>query len=179
MKRTLGQRILRGTANALLAVLPLACQSAPEEPDPTWREAEIEAPSERVLWKVALGALDRMGWPLAAGLDPSAGVAATGWKSDLHPFKGQGFRTLAELQIEPVASGRWRVRARVKKQVNDSLVKPLDARYADWKWTADDPALAAILIQHIQSELGIELEFDQASDGPRADPGSRSEPPTR
>ncbi len=146
-----------------LAVLLLgftACSSTPREPDPSWQQGPVQAPSDRVLWKVSLLSLQKMGFPLAGGLDPSSMVAESGWRNHLAPFSGDGFRVMAEVHMDPLGPGEWDVRTRVKKQRNMSIVKPLDARYAEWEWVADDVTAARVLLQHIRTflEPGIELK---------------------
>jgi len=148
---------------ALLAFLTLApvvaCRSKPSEPEPIWRKSEVVAASDRVLWKVTLLALERQGYPLAGGLDPSSLEVTTGWKMNLAPFSKEGFRRRAEVRMEPAGPGRWRIQARVKRQVNKSLAKPLDPQYADWEWVDEDVEAATILIQHIRARLAPDIEL--------------------
>ena len=98
-----------------------------------------------------------MGFPLGAGLDPSSMEAETGWKVDLHPFKGEGRRTMAVVHMDPRERGVWTVEARVKRQRNQELARPLDPRYADWEWEEDDVEAAAIFLQHLRSALGATI----------------------
>ena len=90
----------------LLLPLAAACSSASSGPEPVWQRDEVPAASDRVLWKIALLALDKQGYPLASGLDPSAMVVTTGWKTQLAPFSGEGFRTRAEVRIPGEPSAR-------------------------------------------------------------------------
>lgn len=181
MKKTLNRLALP----LVLAAAALAsCSSAPDEPEPLWRDLEVSAPSDTVLWRVTLLSIRKMGFPLGAGLDQSALVAETGWKNDLAPFKGDGFRSMAEVRMRPVGPGRWSVRARVKKQVNQSIVRPLDLRYAEWEWVEDDERATAILLQHIRSFLDDDLELRDRPDDPveayleeRAERGADSDRP--
>ena len=155
----------RNTLAALaLSVLGLvACQST-GEPDGAWQQGEVQAPSDRVLWQVSRLALQKMRFPSGGVLDPASGKLKSGWRTQLHPFQGEGFRERAEVEIEPVEQGRWMVRTRVAKQTNEALVSPLDPRRAEWEWTGDDVTAAQVLLMHITSSLGDELEMSQEPD---------------
>ena len=143
------------------------CAASNVEPDPLWQEAGLEVPSDRMLWKVALRACDKMGFPLGAGgLDQSAMVIETGWRTNLQPFRGQGTREKAELRFLPDGDGIWRVEARVKRQRNMSLARPLDPRYAEWEWLPDDVATARLLVQHVRSYLSPTIEPVDRPDDP-------------
>lgn len=153
------QIVTRARAMLLLALFALvasACASTPEEPDPSWKEVEVESQSERVLWNVLVLALQRQGYPLGAELDEPRLVATSGWRNHLAPFKGKGYRVRAQLRAESVGGTRYRVSARVWKQLNQALVRPVDLAYAEWEWTADDELAAEILLRHVESyfELG-------------------------
>lgn len=157
-------------ASKTLMVLALACAagcaSTAKEPSPDWQSSELEAPSDRVLWKVALQSLQRRGFPLGAGLDRGSMTVESGWRNDLQPFSGEGMRLAAELHMVPVRRGVWRVEARVKKQVNQNLGRPLDPRFAEWEWTADETEEARILVQHIRSLLDPAIEPVERVDDP-------------
>lgn len=152
---------------ALLVTLFLsACASTNKEPDPSWQAARIQAPSDRVLWKISLQSLQRLGFPLGAGLDPGSMHAESGWKVDLHPFRGNGQRTMAVVRMTPLERGVWKVEARVKRQTNQELARPLDPRYADWEWEPDDPETALVFLQHVRSALGASLAPSNEVDDP-------------
>ena len=89
----------------------------------------------------------------------AGGIVTTGWKTDLQPFSGEGMRTRAEVRMSPIEPGRWRLRARVEKELNKSMANPLDASRAEWKTAPDDERTAGILLMHIRSRLDPELEF--------------------
>jgi len=165
MRRTLPLLFL-----CLLGGLALSCSSTPKEPKGKWVDEQLHAPSDRVLWQVALLAVQKMRFPLAAGLDPSEGVIHTGWKTTLQPFQGEGFRERAEIEVSPVEPGLWQVRARVKRQTNESLVAPLDPTRAEWEWAPDNPNSALILVQHMRALLPDELSFErEKADGEALD----------
>jgi hypothetical protein len=153
--------VLRTLVPLLLVLAPVGACAWNSEPEPRWRGVEVSAPSDRVLWKVTLLSMEKMGFPLAAGLDPGAMVATSGWRTTLAPFRGQGYRTQAEVRMEPVAPGRWHVDARVKRQTNESLAKPLDPRQAEWEWASDDELAATILLQHVRSFLETEIPLTE------------------
>lgn len=147
-------------------LLPLACNTTPKEPEPTWQTAEVPSPSDRVLWKVTLLSLDKMGFPLSSGLDPSSMKLETGWKLELAPFSKEGRRRKAVVNMTPMGRGKWDIQARIKCQMNKSLVKPLDPRYADWEWIADDVVAARILVQHVRSFLQEDIELTETPSDP-------------
>jgi hypothetical protein len=141
-----------------LAAFLAACSSTPEEPDGTWVEDMVVAPSESVLWQATLSNLWRLGYPVGSQANPSAMTILTGWKTQLSPFRQKGYRLMADIRFmraEPAADGTpaWDVDVRVKKQVNMALVKPLDPQYAEWEWSDDDEWEAAILLRHILAEF--------------------------
>ena len=151
-----------------------SCASNKAEPAGDWQIAEIESPSDRVLWKISLQALQKMGYPLGAGMDPGEMHVESGWKVDLHPFSGRGQRTLAVLDMRPKESGVWTVEARVKRQLNEELARPLDPRFADWQWDADDTDSARILLQHIRSALDPTFQTRERPADPVTDYRRRS-----
>lgn len=154
-------------ALCLCAALAAAgCASSNKEPEPAWQTAVVRAPSDRVLWKLGLQALQRLGYPLGAGLDPGAMTAETGWRLDLHPFSRKGERFMAVLRMRPKERGSWTIEARVKKQENRELARPLDPRYADWHWQPDDVEQARVLLQHLRSALESGLASTPAAQAP-------------
>lgn len=151
---------------ALLLPGLVGCVSSNREPDPVWQEADLDAPNDRLLWKVALRACDKMGFPLGAGLDPSTMVVETGWRTNLQPFRGEGTREKAELRFVPQERGLWTVEARVKRQRNMALARPLDIRYAEWEWFPDDVPTARLLVQHVRSYLSPDIQPVDRPDDP-------------
>jgi hypothetical protein len=151
---------MRTALRTLFFTLPLCACSAlgSSEPAPSWQSAVVESPSDRVLWKITLLSVERMGFPLASGLDPSSGIVTTGWKTNLQPFSGDGTRARAEVRIEAEGPRQWRVRAHVQKQVNKSLVAPLDPTRAEWEWVPDDSTQTSILLRHIVAAFEPDLE---------------------
>jgi len=117
--------------------------------------SEIEAPSERLLWDVVVLSVQRENFPVGTGLDPSTRTAASGWRNDLAPFRGQGFRERAIVQIEPLGEGRFEVVVRVERELNMDIARPLDLSYADWKPDADDEDAALLILQSIRSQLSL------------------------
>ena len=134
------------------------------EPEGTWHEEIVEAPSDRFLWQVMRLSLRKMRFPSAGSLDPSSGKLKSGWKTELHPFQGEGFRERAEIETVPIEKGRWTVRTRVGRQTNESLVSPLDPTRAEWEWAPDNQHSAQILLMHICSLLDPEMEEEEKLD---------------
>lgn len=150
---------------ALLALMVMpslgACNSAAEEPEHIWAEEVVAAPSERLLWETALQTLGRLGYPVGSSADPNALTITSGWKNQLSPFRGKGFRNMVDLRMvyEP-ESANWNVEVSVKHQANMALVRPLDPAYAEWEWRADDELEAAIILQHIIAAFPPREIFD-------------------
>lgn len=149
-------------------VLVCACQSvarkeAEQEKLAQWKEIEVEAPSDRMVWQLMLLSMQTQGFPMAGGTDPGSREVESGWKTDLQPFQGDGRRRRAVLKLAPIEKGRWKIEARVIVQKNMNLVTPLDATRAEWEPTGDDPMTAQILLQHVRSRLRPQLEFEPAA----------------
>ncbi len=134
----------------LCALLAAACQSSRTHP-PQWKTAELESKSERVLWQVGAMVLDKEGFPTGSGLDPTSMLAVSGWRNDLSPFRGKGYREQAQLGFESLGGGRWKVRVRVKREVNMDIVRPLDLQFAKWESAADAEERALVLLQRMRS----------------------------
>jgi hypothetical protein len=158
---------MRTLLSALLLVLG-ACSSTADDPEHegTWKEVEVSAPSDRVLWQITLLSLQNLDFPLGANMDPTAGVVETLWKTDLQPFRGEGMRVRALLRFQPLEPGRWKVRARVRREQNMALAAPLDPQRAEWKEAPDDVVLAATLLQHIQSRLKPAIQLSPPEPDP-------------
>lgn len=156
---------------ALLAALALVCAgcaSTPEEPEPTWAEAEVAVGSDSLLWKMLLLSLRKLDYPEGAEMDRSQMHVVSGWKIELSPWKGKGTRKQADVLCTPIGPGRWRLQARVKTQVNNTLARTLDYSYAEWEWVQDDAAEARILLQHVRAFLAPELEVGPEEPDPLA-----------
>ncbi len=157
LKAVLRRGLLSGACCALALA---ACNSGPKYPA-NWKTAEVAAPSENILWAVASQEMQRMGFPLGAGADPSLLVMSSAWKTQLAPFKGDGLRQRAEVRFEVLKSGRYGVEVRVVKEVNDDIVRPLDPSYAKWIEAPDDVETAQVLLHRIQARLGAKLEVGE------------------
>lgn len=153
--------LMKVLAGLALAACMAACNSTDEEPDPIWIEDSVFAPSESVLWTATLQNLYRMGYPVGSQANPNELTILTGWKTQLAPYRGKGYRLQADIRFVPIVGGDltdrrgtgWDVDVRVKKQANMSLVKPLDPAFAEWEWRADDEWEAAILLRHILADF--------------------------
>jgi hypothetical protein len=146
-----------------LLALVGSCALTPGEPDPDWISAEVQAPSQSILWDMTIGALDRLGYPVGSGLDPSELHALSGWKLLLGTFSGDGRRLQAEVRYRPLADATWMVDVRIKQQRNVSLIDPTEVATAEWEWTADDREAAQVLLQHIRSALDPRIELSPAA----------------
>jgi len=159
---------MRATSLLGLAVLSSCAVFQPPSRYPEeWRSGEVTTASERILWEVTVLSFEKADFPLGTGLDPTAMEAVSGWRNNLAPFRGQGFRDRAMVRAERVGPDRYRIDVRVEHQVNMDVSRPLDARYAKWEAAPDDVDLAGVLLQRIQAWVGGELEV-----GERPRPGS-------
>jgi len=148
---------------ALLALVAMtffaSCSTTPSEPDPSWISGEIHAPSEGVLWTSTLTNLGRLGYPVGSQANRAAMTIVTGWKNQLAPFRGKGFRQKVDMSLVRQAEFNdqghpiWDVTLRVMTQANMSLVRPLDPSYAEWEWRDDDALEASIILRHIQTDF--------------------------
>lgn len=139
---------------ALAASLQLpGCASS--RPPAEWAEGDVSASSVRLLWEVTQLVFERERLPvLSSGFDPKTRSVRSGWRIDMHPFRGEGFRERAEVGYEPGEDGRFHVRVRVEREVNQNIARPLDPQYADWEPAPDDTARARVILQSIAAMLG-------------------------
>lgn len=149
---------LRSMLALALAAALAGCSLTPEEPDPQWLETEVSAPSENVLRLVSQSALERLGYKKLE-FDPSGLQITSNWRASLAPFSGDGYRVKAHIEFEPVTTGVWSVRVRVKRQFNMSMVNPGDESYAEWEWGPDDGDEASVLLQQLRSSLDPVEDF--------------------
>ena len=145
---------------ALPLCLALACSIAANTPD-QWMTMKAKAPTEDVIWEVALLAALDADYPLGAGVDPATRSATSGWRNSLAPFKGDGYRQRAHMRLEPQADGSYVVSLRVEKQTNEDLVRPMDLQYAKWEDAPDDVEATQILMTQIRARLGDQLEVGE------------------
>jgi len=148
-------RVPRSMAAPLLVLCALfgACESVNRYPE-VWEVDEIATDSQRVLWEVTAMSFQKHGFPTGTGLDPSSMVAVSGWRYDLAPFRGKGFRERAHVTYELLEDGRYNVHLRVQHENNMDMVRPLDLSYADWKPAPDNGVEAKLLILRIKSWIG-------------------------
>jgi len=146
------------TGLALLClVASTACQTGPKY-KPAWTDAVVSAPSENVLWAVASQELQRMGYPLGSGAHPDQLVMTSAWKTELAPFKGDGFREKAQVRFTRQDNGQYKVEARVQRESNQDMVRPIDPSYAEWEEAPDNVDAARVLLQRIQARISEPLE---------------------
>ncbi|MCH2105728.1 MAG: hypothetical protein MK291_03720 [Planctomycetes bacterium] len=137
-------------AGALLLSLS-ACSSTP---DPIWEESAAPTVSRRVLWEVTRIAFEREGFPqVAPGFDPVNNTVTSGWRTELAPFSGQGFRERAWVKYSTTDTGKLSIEVRVQREVNKNLARPLDPQYADWEEARDSRERARFLLQVIKGSL--------------------------
>ncbi|TAJ15799.1 MAG: hypothetical protein EPO68_12235, partial [Planctomycetota bacterium] len=130
---------------ALLGLLALAaCNSSRkpghvsgDEPDPVIVHKEITCRSERILDEITRLALSKQGYPGARGLEQDLSIE-TLWQNHLGTRKGEGYRQQAIVRYKPLGDDRYELGVRVKRQKNQSIVRPTDLSYAEWEWVDDD-----------------------------------------
>jgi hypothetical protein len=122
-------------------------------PEPQWQTARVRAGNERLLLEVTEMALRKTGFPVGAGLDPANLSATSGWKISLAPFKGDGYREQAVVRFTREGGGSFKAEARVRRERNDDVVKPMDLTYAQWEPEPDDVERARVLLRFVQSLL--------------------------
>jgi hypothetical protein len=148
---------------ALLLTVSAACATGPP---PEWVPAEVPTSSTMRLWEISRLAMERQGFPVVQqGFDPKTHVASSGWRYDLHPFKGQGYRERAEIMYGSGESpGTMTLSVRVTQEINDNVAKPLDLEYAEWAESSDNPEKARVMLQYMRSMLGTRVEVGTTVD---------------
>ena len=142
---------LSAALSAALLIILTACSSTPE---PGWVESEAPTVSRRVLWEVTRIAFEREGFPqIAPGFDPVNNTVTSGWRTELAPFSGQGFRERAWVKYSTSDTGNLSIEVRVQREVNKNLARPLDPQYADWEEARDSKERARFLLQVIKGSL--------------------------
>ena len=154
------RHLLRIAVFSLGALWLVACHSGRRTPA-EWVSTTTSAPSEQVLWEVALIALSEQHFPLGSGVDPTSMTATSGWRHSLAPFKGEGYRHRARVRLEPLEPGKYRVSLQVEKETNEDVARPMDLQYAKWKEAPDDVETAQVLLTHIRARMGEALEVGE------------------
>ena len=144
----------------LLLSLSAACMSGSKGPD-QWSSMKSSAPTEDVVWEVALLAAIDEEYPMGSGVDPATRSATSGWRTSLAPFKGEGYRQRAWMRLEPQADGTFMVFLRVEKETNEDLSRPMELQYAKWEKAPDDVESAELLLAQIRARLGETIEVGQ------------------
>lgn len=147
---------------ALLLLLLTACAGLRHRP--VWVERVLPIPtdevglSEDVLWQYAQAALEANDFPIGRRTDPSERRIVSGWRTDMQPFRGEGFRERATLELERTDEG-FVVNARVEREINQDIAKPLLATYAKWERAPDNEGAALRLVQFIESRIDAPFEL--------------------
>ena len=150
----------RATLCPFLLLCACAMTSSSEEQG-SWVSDEISVVSERILWEVTVLSLQKHDFPIGSGVDPTTMRAVTGWRNDLAPFRGQGFRERAHVRYEGVGPGRYEIHVRVEHQKNMDITRPTDARYAKWEPGEDDTVEASVILQRIKAWIGQDFELGE------------------
>lgn len=151
---------MRRLITALLASLALLTACAAPAPE-AWVPADVPTVSTPRLWEVTRMAMEREGFPITrVGFEPTSRTAFSGWKMDLHPFRGNGYRERAEVRYEAGRKpGMMVLSVRVAHQNNMNIAKPLDPSYAEWETGPDNQERARVIQQYIRSMLGNSLDI--------------------
>jgi hypothetical protein len=150
-------KMRRATLLALLLLGACATTSGSED-EGAWVSDEISVVSERILWEVTVLSLQKHDFPIGSGVDPTTMRAVTGWRNDLAPFRGQGFRERAHVRYEAAGPNRYEVHVRVEHQNNMDITRPTDARYAQWEPGQDDTVEAGVILQRIKAWIGEDFQ---------------------
>ena len=146
-------------ATLLTLLLLSACSTTPDPAkEGTWVSDEISVVSERILWEVTVLSLQKHDFPIGSGVDPTTMQAVTGWRNDLAPFRGQGFRERAHVRYEAAGKSRYEIHVRVEHQKNMDITRPTDARYAKWEPAEDDTVEASVILHRIKAWIGETFE---------------------
>ncbi len=132
----------------------------------SWIPAEVPTASNMRLWEISRLAMEREGFPVVQqGFDPKTRIATSGWRMDLHPFKGRGFRERALVKYERGEKpGTLTLSVRVSQEINDNVSKPLDLEYAEWVPAPDNHEKSRVMLQYIRSMLGNQLDVGKAAE---------------
>lgn len=140
---------------AFFACIALFSGCATPRPAPVWVEDEVEAGSDRVLWEVTIIALEKTGFPVGSGIEPGKLTAVSGWKNQLDPFRGKGFRERCEIHYTRLAdTRRYKIGVRVERDRNMDIIRPLDLTYADWEAQTDNDERARVVLRYVKALLG-------------------------
>lgn len=179
---TTPDRPLRSALALALGLLPLiAGCGAKHKPLPV--ERIVQANTERDFWWALRSVVQELDYPVSpTGVDESARTLVSQWKESAAPFRGgpnsidrrsyrtrvsASYRKLRTSEIGEADQGElpkagidvdletYRVTVRVEREINESL-RPMDARYADWKAAPDDERIANQIVFALQLKLGSE-----------------------
>lgn len=151
---------------ALVIALLAGAGCASNQPQAQWVHEKVEAASERVLWDVTFLALEKTGFPLGARIDPAQLRATSGWHISLAPFRRKGFREQCEVRYTPAGVRKYTIEVRVKREINDDIVRPLDLTYAEWEPEPDNPERAHVVLQYIKALLGSDFKVGEPRKAP-------------
>ena len=145
--------------SALLVLFGSSCASTSQA---SWLKVEAPSASQHVLYEVTKMALVKSNFPvLGMGFDPVTRTMSSGWRTDLVPLTGRrtrGFRERAWVKYSVSEVGKINIEARVEREINKNLAKPLDPQYADWEPGPDSLERARFLLQLIKVSLRPILE---------------------
>ncbi len=151
---------IKSLAPALLLLLVPAISACVSVNTAIPVERTVSAKTEFELWQALRIAVDLSDYPVGTGADSGKREILSGWKLDLAPYKGKGFRTRVIARYErsdaPASSDplvAFDVTIRVEKDTNESY-RSLDPAYADWKGAPDDVVAAKTIMQRLESLLG-------------------------
>lgn len=125
-----------------------------EDATPHWIEYELrDGPPRRDLFQICHLALVRSGFP-PGDSDEASGRVTSGWDVSLAPYSFRGTRQQGIVEIAPGAQHNdWRLRVRVRKEINLEQRDTLSMRAARWDPGADDVQRARTVLQHIRSQV--------------------------
>ena len=151
----------------LLALCPLLSACSGFGAKPQWTPYEVPMVSTMRLWEITRLSMEKNGFPVIhEGFDPKENVAISGWDTDLHPFKGKGFRERVHVRYKRSENaGKLIMGVRVEREENQNLSKPLDSSYAEWESAPDNTGRAKVVLQYIETLCGPEFEVGKTIEG--------------
>ena len=120
-----------------------------------WQQTTIDTQNQKNLFEGLVLALKKENFKVGSGADAGGHRVVSGWRSHASPFKGRSYRERAILLYEGTEDGRFLVRVRVERELNQSI-RPLVPNSAKWERAPDQPDVSNRILHYVHSYLGGE-----------------------